>query len=405
MTNIKKIYFVAIFYVLNYFCLAQAADITEIGPSARAISLGRTFSAIENSVDCAILNPAGLNSIDSIRFGSMFSNLSNDYTYKSFLFAVPIKYGVFGFALLDEQSGEIYKTTLDDNERVIRDNSDPFTFHNQVFGFSIANNINQKTSVGARLKLINKNASLTTNAFGSGTSIDLGLIYNKDSKTNFGLYIENLLNTGVKWQTGTTDPLATKIRTGFSYKISQNLLVAMDGIFTSNLPFNLKAGAEWMPTNTIFLRCGIEQEFIGSENYYNYSLGIANKFENIYINYAYKMNSALLESSSHFVSIGIDLQPAKKTILTTEAIPSGPSSEAKVEIKQSPTSEAKDLTKEIFEKEKRKVQEKVKLLDSKIEEAKKRKRNELLKNLQLEKLKTLKDWENFKLYFKNPLTD
>ena len=404
--------------VLTAFFTSKAisADITEIGPSARPISMGRAYSAVEDSVDCILFNPAGLAGIDSLRLSSMYSNLSNDFSYASFALALPVRYGTIGFAMLHEQSGVLYRTALDSDGKVVTDGSSaPFNFTSQVYVLSFAGQLDKKLSAGARLKLYEKEA-LVEGGHGTGTSLDIGLLYKLDPRTSLGLYHENLLSSGISWLTGTRDPLPSRIKAGIMFRAGQDLTFVLDAVISQNRPFSLKSGGEWRVHELLFLRAGLEQADIGGERYLNYSLGAGSNFKTFYINYAYTADTVLKENSSHFVSISFEIPSFYKP--TAEAAPAA-TEEAKKQPKEKkpdipeikkPEPEKtekpkpkKDLSKGILEKEEISVRNKINALDEQIRISQAKKDDEKIQALKQEKWNILMHWEELKNSTENPL--
>lgn len=374
--------------MLAAFCSekAMSADITDIGPSAKPIAMGRAYSAVEDSVDCILFNPAGLAGIDSLRLSSMYSNVSNDFSYTNLAVALPVKYGVIGFAMLNEQSGMLYRTALDSDGRVIADGS-PFNFTNQVYALSFSKQFDKRFAAGARLKLYEKEGSMVENGHGTGTSLDIGLLYKLDPRTNIGLYHENLLSSGISWRTGTRDPLPPRTRAGIMFRAAQEWTFVMDAIMSGNDPLSFRAGAEWQAYGLLFLRAGLEQANIGSEKYFNYSLGAGSNFKTFYINYAYTADTMLKANSSHFVSIGLEIPSFCKA--TAEAAP-GITQEANKPEPQQVHAGNK------LKKEELAVRAQINAIDKKISKARAKRDTKKIRALQKEKADILKRWEETK---------
>jgi len=307
----KRVNRIAAAIIMTVYCanIAVAADIMEIGPSARPIGMGRAYTAVDNTVDAILFNPAGIAGIDTLRFSTMYSNLVNDYNYTSFAIAVPIKYGTIGFSMLNESSGTLYRTSLDTDGKVIIDPSaSQFSYTSQVFVIDYATEYSKNLSLGSRAKLYGKGTSQVTGGYGTGTALDLGLVYHLNPRINLGLSYENIMSSGISWPTGTRDPLPSKISAGLLFKPRQDLVLHLDAVSPQNRSLLLRSGAEWLFSDLLFLRAGIEQKEVSSgDRYFNYSFGVGSNLKNMYINYAYYADTALKENSSHFISLGFDI--------------------------------------------------------------------------------------------------
>ena len=303
----KRVNRIAAAVIIAVYCAntAIAADIMEIGPSARPIGMGRAYTAVDDTVDAILFNPAGIAGIDTLRFSTMYSNLVNDYNYTSFAIAVPVKYGTIGFSMLNESSGALYRTSLDTDGKVIIDPSaSQFSYNSQVFVIGYAAEYNKNLSLGSRAKLYGKGTSQVTGGYGTGTALDLGLVYHLNPRINLGLSYENIFSSGISWPTGTRDPIPSKISAGLLFKPRKDLVLHLDAVSPQNRSLLLRSGAEWLFSDLLFLRAGLEQkEISGSDRYFNYSFGIGTNLKNMYINYAYYADTALKENSSHFISL------------------------------------------------------------------------------------------------------
>jgi len=323
----KMVNRIAAAIIVAVYCanIAIGADIMEIGPSARPIAMGRAYTAVDDTVDAILFNPAGIAGIDTLRFSTMYSNLVNDYNYTSFAIAVPVKYGAVGFSMLNESSGALYRTSLDTDGKVIIDPSaSQFSYSSQVFIVDYAAAYNKNLSLGSRAKLYGKGTSQVTGGYGTGTALDLGLVYHLNPRMNLGLSYENILSSGISWPTGTRDPLPSKISAGLLFKPRKDLVLQFDAVSPQNRAVFLRSGAEWLFSDLLFLRAGVEQKEISSgDRYFNYSFGVGSNFKNMYINYAYYADTALKENSSHFISLGFDIpgiqQPTQESRQTPPA--------------------------------------------------------------------------------------
>lgn len=392
---------------------AAAAEITEIGPSARPIAMGRAYSAARNTADSMLYNPAGLAGIGSFQFSSMYSNLSSDFSYTSIAAAMPVRYGTLGFAVLNQHSGALYRTVLDADGRVSMDGSSPFFFTNQVYLASFSGDLDNKLSAGARVKIYEKEAGSVPRGYGTGTSFDVGMLYRLGKDTDAGVYLENILSSGISWPTGSRDPLPQRTRAGVMHRPGNGWTIALDAVAQLDRPLLLKAGGEWRAHETISLRAGLEQADIGSERYLNYSLGAGTDLQTFQINYAYTADSALKDNSSHFVSISINVpaiqastpeaeHPVHEERTETPAIePQTP--EAPALPPQIFKPGAKDLTGAVLKEKELIVRARINELDGLIRAARAVNDTSRAEDFQREKRRVLDEWKETKSSLVNPL--
>lgn len=394
-------------------------DISEIGTSARAISLGRAYSAAESTVDSVFFNPAGLSGIDSFNFTSMYSSLSDDFSYTSLGISLPVKYGVLGFAIANEASGALYRTALDSDGKVITDGSDTFNFTDRVYSLSFAGQMNKELAFGARIKIYEKKAYMIEDGHGSGLSADIGLLYKPHDRISLGLYHENLSGSGISWPTGTRDVLPSRTGAGLKYLARQDLVLMIDAGISSGRPLLFKTGGEWRLHDLVFLRAGLEQTDIGGNKYLNYSLGAGSDLDTFRVDYAYRSDSAFSSNSSHFVSISFDMhktgvvteEPAQAVsveagVKQPEQLPNEPAMPAtrkKEKTVEPPAVPKKDLTDKILKQEELSVRAQINSLNDLIKSARTANDEEKTKELLNKKKEILKRWEETKRSIQNPL--
>jgi hypothetical protein len=392
---------------------AISAEITEIGPSARPIAMGRAYSAARNTADSMLYNPAGLAGIDSFQFSSMYSNLSIDFTYTSLAAAVPVRYGTLGFAVLNQHSGALYRTVLDADGRVSMDGYSPFFFTNQVYLASFSGDLDNRLSAGGRVKIYEKEAGSVPWGYGTGTAFDVGMLYRLSKDTDAGIYLENILSSGISWPTGTREPLPQRTKAGVMHRPGNGWTIALDAVAERGRPLLLKAGGEWRAHELISLRAGLEQADTGSERYLNYSLGAGSNFDSFQINYAYTADAALKENSSHFVSISLsapplpaDAQEAEQPAYEEKTETSSEKLEAPKPPQILPRKEGpgvKDLTQQVLKEKELVVRARIHELDSLIRAARAVNDTSREEDFQREKRRVLDEWKETKSSLANPL--
>jgi hypothetical protein len=188
--------------------------------------------------------------------------------------SVPLSFGTFNLSWMQLTTQDLLKTEgeIDGQGNPV---IDPLTGKQKVrilgtfdstdnayfiaYGRSIKDNL----KVGANLKIISR--SLGTNS-GTGWGLDLGGIYTLINKLNVGLVLQDLNQTPIKWDTGTTDKTPLNLKVGLAY----NLLDLDDNSLTisSDLSQRIKKdhsllyhfGAEWIIARMVSLRLGYDDK-------------------------------------------------------------------------------------------------------------------------------------------------
>lgn len=382
---------------------AFSADITETGPSAVPIAMGRAFGASRGTVASILYNPAGLAGISAPQLASMYSNLSGDFSYSSLAFALPVRFGTLGFAYLNQSSGAIYRTTLDSDGRIVRDATSPFFFTDQVFLLSLAGNISENISSGARLKIYEKEANSIAGGYGTGTALDIGLLYMIGSDADAGIYIENVLESGISWPGGTRDPLQKKVKAAFMYRPKDEWTLAFDALSAMDRPLLFKAGCQWKAHEMLLLRAGLEQNDIGGERYLKYSLGAGTGTDIFHIDYAYSADPLLAENTSHFVSISITAPEQTKTAPVQQQTERQKAADEPPPPPTPMPPAAKDLTEKVLVEKELAVRARINELDALIRAAVSVGDEEKASQFRQQKRETLRAWEETKSSLSNPL--
>lgn len=189
-----------------------------IGINARALGMGKAYTAVANEVTAAYWNPAGLNNIaDKYEVGLMhtqyFSGIAN-YDYIGFATKID---SVSTLAITAIRLGvdDIPDTRFlyDVNGRINYDNIQFFSAADYAFLFSYARKIKilGGLSVGGNAKIIYRHAGNFATAWGYG--IDVGL--SKSIKSfNFGLMLRDISGTYNTWSHNTSLIAETHLQTG-----------------------------------------------------------------------------------------------------------------------------------------------------------------------------------------------
>jgi hypothetical protein len=295
-------------------CLSMpvfAADVLDIGTSARSLGMGRSYVGISDVGECVFANPAGLYGLKKLELVSMYTDLSGDVRYTLVGVAAPTRFGKLGFGYASNKIGDIFATTIDATTG--RPTTlEPFSYGTDMFLVDYADRINKDLTYGLRFKYLKKGGSIAAAGEGTGMNLDLGLHYRINDDANAGLVIENAIAGGpgaIRWNNGLEEEMPQVVNIGGSYRLSRyNTRIFSDISFRKTRSYELRLGGEWNAWRSLDLRAGIEQmNATPTEKYMNFSLGVGYKFDTFRADYAYYMDTLLSYNSRHYISFAVSL--------------------------------------------------------------------------------------------------
>ncbi len=264
------------------------------GIGARPIGLGGAFSTIADSGDAIFYNPAGLVQVLRPEVSGMGAVLANGKE-DQFELAYVQPFGdqlAWAFAMQQLSFNDISQ-----NERI---------FYG-TFATPLA--IDKSISFGVNIKLLSVDSS-SPGFQASGLGLDMGFLYHLPilnprygKQINLGLSAEDL-DTKIKWQAGNEDQIPLRVRGGFSYEFTDDLVTAFEfsDFNDPNLGAHhtlLLAGIEgWFFEDQLGLRTGYAafQTLDGQ-----FTAGISYRSKTWGIDYAYIGHAQFL-GSSHRIS-------------------------------------------------------------------------------------------------------
>jgi len=240
-----------------------AGAFLRMGAGARPISLSGAFGAYYDDVTAPYWNPAATVYIDKIAISSMYSWLEMDMGYNFFNGVFPTEYGGFGINIINFSSGDIEGRESE---------TDPyFAFQESgnVFFLTYAREISKGIAVGGNIKVVNISIY---NEGAMGMSMDIGFLLTVIDNVSFAIIMQDFLDTGVRWTTGTTDDVPYVFRTGVMGKLwDDNIRLSFGGEQVENEEVYVKAGIEGAIFRVFFLRAGCSYGFKSYD--FNYTLG------------------------------------------------------------------------------------------------------------------------------------
>jgi hypothetical protein len=298
----NKIILLSISLILSGFWLNSNASNTfqflKFSNSARFIGMGGSYSSVNDEIDSILINPAGIYPIRRSEILFTRTEMMEDVTYDTFIYALPVKNNSFGFMVNRITSGDI------EGRDINRQITSNFTSNNTVISVSYAGKLTETFRSGIALKYINSkisDESATSFAFDVGFQIkmpvkglDIGL-----SSQNIGPKVKYIKDD---------ENLPMNINFGISYRILNSFLVSVDvQRWLYDKENHISIGSEYSLFNVIYLRCGYNKDLSGENDLINTNIirtgfGIRLK-QMVSFDYAYIPSKETAQT--HSISLGI----------------------------------------------------------------------------------------------------
>lgn len=225
------------------------AEFLRIGAGSRALGMGGSFTALSDDASAGYWNPAGLSFLAAsdlqVTHAEMFGGiLKHDVFSWGKPIGDPARRSAIGVTLirlsvddikitrdaLIEEAGGLVR--LDESKVRLESASDLGVL------LSYARGLGDRWSVGGSFKMIRQ--SLPGVGPDQGTSFglgaDLGLIFQPDPRTAFGLRLADITTTRIAWDTGRHETLAPTVTLGAQ---TTRDIRALDGSLTAALDLQL----------------------------------------------------------------------------------------------------------------------------------------------------------------------
>ncbi len=261
MNNMAKTIFsfsIFFFTFTSTFTCPCFSAFEEKSGSARAASLGNSFTGLADSPEAVFFNPAGLAQVKQREINTFYTQLFSrpELTYSSLIFSQPITkrgnlsfaYNQFGYSLYREKE----------------------------FILSGSLNLSKYFFLGANLK---ESRLIQGKDWGTAQTwrIDLGALLEAIPKLRWGIMINNLNQP----QLGGIETIPLNWRTGISYLWFPSITSLADYSQSANGKSSLHWGQEVVFSPLFVLRCGIET------NPTRMSLGCGFNLNYLNLNYAF----------------------------------------------------------------------------------------------------------------------
>jgi hypothetical protein len=244
-----------------------------MGVGARALGLGKAYTALSNDATAIYWNPAALANQNPYQVYFMHSVLFFDTNFDYLAGSIPTrKLGSFGLGLIYLNSGNF------DQRNELNEELGSFGINDLAFLFSWSRELFKNVSAGINYKLVNQQM---LDYSGVGHGFDLGLKTRFFDRLDAGLMFMNLISPSVKLAyESQTYPM--QIRLGGAMTFLENKLVVSADVgkildWESTM---LNIGAEYNFLNNYAVRVGV--------NNGRFTLGVGFTMNQIGIDYGHK---------------------------------------------------------------------------------------------------------------------
>ncbi|MFH1683974.1 MAG: PorV/PorQ family protein [Candidatus Margulisiibacteriota bacterium] len=325
-------------------------DLMKIGVGARPMGMGKAFVAVADDGNSVFMNPAGLASLKTWQFTSMYVNmLEGDVPYTVLSGSYPLKTGNLGFGLIATGTSGIPSPGSQ--------SISCFDYYDRLFFLSYAADAKKlfrgkDVSLGGNFKIFSKGFTGSYTNTGLGFDFDLGLKYAHNKWLTLGANLQNILPTYVNWTSGSQDDIPALLKLGSAIKVfggRATMALDADVSLGRSLPTPLHLGLEWPINQVLILRTGLDQIISAASRLStNPTVGVGFNFRGFKLDYAYHPYQETSLDIAHFVSFSFSPELKKIDALP---LPSTPEAAAepiipmpvKLEIRETPAPIAKPV--------------------------------------------------------------
>lgn len=289
-------------------CIAQTTfDPLSIGVGARAMGMGKAYTAVAEESDAIFTNPAGLGEIDSFQFTSMSTKILEDVHYTVLGGVYPLgERSALGIGYAAAQVSDI--DILDARGDYIKKSN----FGNSVFLASYGRKLTEKLSLGLNLKYFSQQANELGDGNGTGLNLDIGFLQKGLGWFSVGAVGKNIITSGkIRYSNGEEEDLPLMVKIGTRMHIlgeefeaaiySPLKLIAVADVdlsLQSSRATATHAGIELSSFPNLTLRAGVDEDKL--------TAGVSLRFAGLGFHYAYHPYAETEQSAAHYFSISFD---------------------------------------------------------------------------------------------------
>jgi hypothetical protein len=232
------------------FSPCLAADMTgtkmgswmNLGGGARAIGMGGVGIAVSNDPNAIYWNSANIASTTELQIASTYTSWFSGIGYTNLAFTRPWRKAAVGLAIDYVAVGSINETTLAQPGGT----GSSFAPTEYCITAAYAQQLNPKTRLGVNAKVLNESISSYS---AGGLAADVGLLWQGNENTTFGLCARNLLGSMGSYQ------LSSNVGLGMAFN-RKPFLLGMDVNFPNDSLARINCGLEYTFREQFFGRLG-----------------------------------------------------------------------------------------------------------------------------------------------------
>jgi hypothetical protein len=223
-----------------------------LGVGAKALGMGRAFTAIANDASAAYWNPAGLGGLRMMEFMGSYSILSMDRQHNYIAFLMPLKsLGTIGVSWINLGVGEI------EGRDSFGQVTEMFSNNETAISLSWGYPVFESLYLGVTAKYLSHTLEDNRSA---GLGFDAGFLYKIADVFHIGASVRDIA-TSVTWdtqgKTKETFPLETRLG-GAYYHPTIPLIVGLDYVMNANQKATIHMGAEMGLASLFGVRLGFD---------------------------------------------------------------------------------------------------------------------------------------------------
>ncbi len=276
--------------------------------SVKSLSLGGCSATLLDT-SAGYKNPALIKYHNRHAVQAMQGQLFNDIGYVNLSYSNPdfnnYKFGL-GFAILNTAVSGIEETTYDNTTGAAGITGKKLGYSATAYVFSYSQSNMDNIYYGANFKVIQETLA---DASSYGAGLDIGLLYKFNAQTLFGLSAINLIKPELKWSTGASDEVNSRISLGGSYQFNEQFQIFTDLENIENRQTYLHFGLEYKPFTAFAFRIGYDKDKI--------TLGTGLEYKEFSLDYAYIDNKDDQLGTNQYLSVALALD-LNKTLADLE---------------------------------------------------------------------------------------
>jgi hypothetical protein len=302
------------FYLLAPAFAQTSTDPSTIGIGARALGMGRAYTAVAEDADTIFNNPAGLGEIDNFKLTSMSGKILEEvqYTMLGGVYPMGDKTAIGVGYVASTVSGIEIRDSIGN----LLSESD---FTRAVFLASFGKKITDQFSFGLNFKYFFQSGSEIEDGNGTGMNGDFGILFKGLNWLSLGFVGQNIFKSGKISSGGTEEDLPLTVKIGskinlFGQDFESAIIAPFKVITTTDIAFSLQTsrpstthlGIEISPVPFLTFRSGLDQDPVPGGIESNFTYGLSLKYAGIAFHYAYHPYTESSQNATQFLSISFD---------------------------------------------------------------------------------------------------